>query len=478
MRYMQRCVCVLFCAAAAGLGAQSLDELYAAAGARNPALAQRRSEALAAREALAAKRDTSFLSVSVASGQTKLRFSASGGLVLSAEPTFGVEFAEPLGTSASLGVSTSVGVDGISSSELKPVVSLTQPLSRFVWGKTTDLEEAKLVKALADAEEAVAARESALKLELYAALRDCLLAEYNLASAERTKETAALALSQARRLGTYATGTAGLAKLELEFASAEAAVSKKRRDLDAAFEALKRITGIELPAVAASGTRVPLPKDPGNIAVPGNAAATASVSYRAALRAFEYTRLAYELEHVTPERSLSAILGAGKSSTSYTSEIWDYAAKLSLTYGQFSASAGGGIETKSGTRTPYVSFSLSWQGEDERASRHDAAAAAANLAAAAAAMDAARESVSKSLASYAAEAASLAEDASLAELTARYATLLVAEREKARAAGLIDDASLAEARWERAKIAYENDLALCDRAILAEKVAALFPRSR
>ncbi|MBL8965542.1 MAG: hypothetical protein JNG85_00965, partial [Spirochaetaceae bacterium] len=106
----------------------------------------------------------------------------------------------------------------------------------------------------------------------------------------------------------------------------------------------------------------------------------------------------------------------------------------------------------------------------------DAAALAAH-AAAKAELAAAEASARTEFAALAEEAATLADEAALAAPRAAYAAVLLAEKERARAAGLIDDAELAAARWERDRLAYENDLARCDRAVLAAKIAAQFPRS-
>jgi len=437
---------------------------------RDPSYAQRRAEAAKAAASLEALASPSPLTLSASSGQGRLSIPAGAGPILEIEPTVGVELSDPWGTSAALGIKSSIDFGALSESTIRPSLSLTQPLGNFIWGEAPDAPLARLENALVDAEEAVAERKAALLAEIYAGIRDAKSAEYSAAQARYARDKAALALERARTAASYSESSAYMAKLRLDLASAERELGKAERLQASENASLEDLVGAALDPL-------PLPPDPGALAAPDPSQAARAKAAIAARRGLDEAVLEYEIEYGEPRASLSASLAAASAASGSGSGAWDYSGQLLYGKGDLTLSLGAGAVTgrSDGSSVPYVSFGAEWK-------PGDAAVEAAEKRAAEAALEARSHSLRKTLADIegqledcARQARDLEDAAALAAEQRAYAETLLGEKTRARAAGLIDDAELAEARWALDKLDYENDLARCDRAILALKVAAMFP---
>jgi len=450
--------------------AAALDAALELALSRDPTYAQRSAETAKAAASLEALTSPSPLTLSASSGQGKLSIPAGDSPRLELEPTVGVELSDPWGTSASLGIDASIDFGDLSESTLRPSLSLSQPLGDFIWGEAPDASLSKLENSLVEAEEAAAERRTALRAELYSGIRDARAAEYSRAQARHARDKAALALERARQTASYLESSSYMAKLRLDLASAEKDLSKAERLEASEKAALEDLVGIPLDPL-------PLPPDPGALALPDPSEAARSKAAIAARRGREQAVLEFEIEYGEPRKSLAASLAATSASSDAGLGAWDYSGQLSFGEGDLSLSLGAGVVTgrSDGSSVPYISFRADWK-------PGNAAVEAAGKRAAEAALEARSHSLSKTLADvesqledYARQARDLEDAASLAAEQRAYAEALLDEKTRARAAGLVDDAELADARWALDKLDHENDLARCDRAILALKIAAIFP---
>jgi hypothetical protein len=450
----------------------TLEQAAAAALGRDPTYAQRLAEVRKAVFSLDAVESPSPATLSLSSGSGKLSVPAGSGPILSLQPTVGVVLSEPWETNAALGVSASIDLEDPGLSTFKPSLNISQPLDRSIWGKAPDLDRAKLRSAVRDANEALEKRGNEIVAELYADIRALRNAEYSLAQARYDLEIARIALEEARATASYADGSASMAKLRLDLAAAESTLSKAERSAGYQKAALERLIGSPLEPL-------PLPPDPGILAVPGPEEADRARDVAAARRSHDLALLGYQIDYGPPVNSLAAEISAASAATDYGTGSWDYNARLAFGRGDLAFSLGGGsITRRDDTRIPYLSFKAEWKPENAAAKADAKAAAEAALQASAGAVTAALDQARASLETFAREASDLEADAALALERRGYADALLAEKTKARAAGIADDAELAEARWAREKLDYEADLARCDRAILELKIAAIFPQER
>lgn len=478
--------CLLLAAALAKAGAQAsagvagesgsasggaLAEALGRALALDPVYAQRLAEEHKAAASLAAVASPSPLKLSATSGAGRLSLPARGDPSLVLQPSLGVELSEPWETSASLGVYGSIDLADPAASTFKPSLSLSQPLSRLIWGPAPDASRAKLEDAVVEAVEAVARRESDLLLELCSDIRAARSAEYATAQARFDRDAARLALERARALGGYAESAAAMAKLRLDLAAAESTLASATRTEAFRKDELARLVGAALEPL-------PEPADPGEVAVPGPEAARGSLAALAARRARELALVGYQADYGPPAKSLTASLSASSAATDYGSGAWDYAGRLGFERGDLALTVGGGTVTTrgDGSRIPYATFRADWKPDNAAAKASGKAAAEASLEAQARAAEAALAGAEAQLRDFARQARELAEAVSLESAKRAYAAALLDEKTRARAAGLADDAELDSARWANEKLDFEAGLAIWDRVILSLKVAAMFPR--
>lgn len=324
---------------------------------RSRAVESRRLAVESARTTLEALENPALFAFRADSGSVRLSFGEDGvPSLLSAVPTLALEAADPWGTTASLSVATEAGLGSAAAEPvLEPSFSVKQPLDRLL-DPAASLELLKARAALADAESELAAAEARSDAETLNLLMAWVQASFDAESKRAALSQAERELSEAKTLGTYSPGSAGLARLELGVRSASIALERSSRSLARAAYAVEAATGL-------SDAHPPAP--PAAAGVPVDSltpdAARAVAKARRSL-ALEERGFADEWEagaSLSADFSASnqAVAGADRTTARLGAAAeWD---SLTLSGGVgWTGGAGGGT---------FLDFSLSWRPEPNAA---------------------------------------------------------------------------------------------------------------
>ncbi|MBN1243737.1 MAG: hypothetical protein JXA15_13635 [Spirochaetales bacterium] len=429
-------------------GTTELAEYLAAARARDRSIETRRLAVESARTNLTALENPSPLTLSAGSGTTRISFSEDGApSVLSAEPTLGIELADPWGTSASLGVGATLGLGTASpESSVDAELTIRQPLDRLL-DPSVPLETLRARAALVDAEselDAAVARSDAETLELLMAWSQ---AAFDAASKRAALSRAGRELLEARTLGTYAPGSAGMARLSVAVESASIALERSERALVRAAAAVESATGIASPNPPAPPARTAL-AEPLPLVEDNRALAKAIRALALESRAF-----ADEWEGGA---SLAAVLSATDSADSGPEGS---SARLGAVAEWPGLSLSGGVAWAGGTGGgASVDLSLSWHPEAKSARAARLRVDELSLETSRVALEAAREAASLDVANLAAELEDRELEARHLDAALQMAALELAQLRAEAAAGFAADSEVDEAydSWIKAAAAVEK----------------------
>ncbi len=434
---------------------------------------------------IAAKRadlDPGF-SVSLTSGRLRLSRSDTPlyddpAAALSLSPGVTIRLASPLGTEVSVSVPTTFDLEALSTRRTAPTVKITQPLNDLLGIERDTLADLELARAVEEARVDLEKRVRSVETDALTRLRALWAGESTLGDLAVQTLAARRDLEQAQALGTYAPGSAALARLELALRSLERKrelqEARQRRELSD----LGRIIGAALDSLPAAvpSAALALPSEE-------EAAAGDDVSLARLALGVEDLRLREQLEGKKPQLSVNG---------SYTRTISerrgrevttnDASLGVGLAFDHLSVSVGPGIssEETDSERNDILYFGaeVSWSPPARRLEELDDAKQRNVVAAKQAQIAAAERSWLQTRAELESRILDLRLQAEDLALSRSVAELALAETVTRHASGLADDQELAEARWALERVGCDEKLLAVDRLLARVELEALTARSK
>jgi hypothetical protein len=419
--------------------------------------------------------DPAFL-VSLGTGKTRYLHSQnplSGDdyTTLSTAPQATVQLASPLGTLVSVSVPTSINLGGAEIRGSTPTVSVTQPLNKLLGMSTDPVGDLTRGQGVESARIALARQMISVEKDVVTRLRALWAGESALGELAVQIEGARTDLDEARTLGTYAAGSAGLARLEQALRSLEHKRTLQEAKQQRALRDLSRVVGR---SVDAPPSELPA----ADLALPPEKASAAGPDVRTAITALrvEQERYREDFGDKSPELTVTGSFSRSLNTRIRTRDVREYtatetSAQVGVAFDHLTIKAGPGVIQETGT--VYFGAEVTWTPPanklDELDRRKQLNAIAAKQAAVAAAERAFAESLSElesRVLDLSLQAEDIAQSGAVAESSLR-------EAEARSTRGLADARELREARWAVASVGYQQKLLAADRLLARADVEAL-----
>lgn len=392
---------------------------------------------------------------------------------LTVSPGMTIRLASPLGTEVTLSVPTTFDLEALSTKRTAPSFKITQPLNDLLGIERDAVTDLELLQAVEAARVELARRVQAVETDALNRLRVLWAGESALGDLAVQILAASRDLGQARTLGTYAPGTASLARLEQTLRSLE-----RKNELQAVRQArelrdLGRVVGADV-------GRLPAAVPAAELALPAEEASASNDDVRLARLAvrLEDLRLQEQLNGNKPQLSVNGSYArtiAERRGQEITTS--DASLGVGLAFDHLTVTAGPGMSREEIARDEnnvlYFGAEVTWSPPARRLDELDKARQRNVVAAKRAAIAAAERGFLEARAELESRILELRLQAEDLALSRSVAELALAEAAARHNGGLADDQELAEARWALDKVGFDELLLAVDRLLARVDLEAL-----